>query len=44
MPDLELDSEGAMITAAISWRVSTADQKEISPDTQKDAARNLVQQ
>ena len=32
-----------MKTAASWWRVSTDDQKEISPDTQKDAARTLAE-
>ena len=33
-----------MNTAAIWWRVSTDDQKEISPDTQTGAARDLAEQ
>ena len=33
-----------MKTAAIWWRVSTDDQKEISPDTQTGAARDLAEQ
>ena len=33
-----------MKTAAIWWRVSTDDQKEVSPDTQTGAARALAEQ